>query len=167
MIREIEMTDAPQFVEMIKQVETESQYMLFEENERKLSSEQQEKQIEMMKQQRNSTLLVAEVEGELVGYLQAVGGVVNRSAHIAYVSMGILKDYRGMGIGLQLFQQLEEWAKEQQIHRLELTVVVENVIAIHLYKKIGFQIEGTKKHSLRINGQYVDEYIMSKLLDVE
>ncbi|WP_309247700.1 GNAT family N-acetyltransferase [Priestia flexa] len=68
---------------------------------------------------------------------------------------------------MQLFQQLEEWAKEQQIHRLELTVVVENVIAIHLYKKIGFQIEGTKKHSLRINGQYVDEYIMSKLLDVE
>ncbi|TYR80551.1 GNAT family N-acetyltransferase [Priestia megaterium] len=165
LIREIEMTDAHKFVELIKQVEKESKYMMFEGDERKLSSEQQEKNIEIIKQQANSTIFVAEINNEIVGYLHAVGGAVNRNRHVAYVSIGILKEYRGGGIGVSLFNQLESWAKEQRIHRLELTVVVENVVAIHLYKKAGFQVEGTKKDSLKINGLFVDEYYMAKILD--
>jgi RimJ/RimL family protein N-acetyltransferase len=31
------------------------------------------------------------------------------------------------------------------MHRIELTVVKENKIALHLYKKFGFQIEGVSK----------------------
>jgi Acetyltransferases, including N-acetylases of ribosomal proteins len=46
--------------------------------------------------------------------------------------------------------------------RLELTVMVHNERAIALYKKMGFEIEGTKKRSMRIDGQYVDEYYMAK-----
>lgn len=40
-----------------------------------------------------------------------------------------------------------------------------NLAGIALYKKMGFEIEGRKRHSLRVNGAYVDEYYMSKLLD--
>jgi RimJ/RimL family protein N-acetyltransferase len=39
-----------------------------------------------------------------------------------------------------------------------------NERAIRLYKKMGFEIEGTKKHSLLISGSYVDEYYMAKLI---
>jgi RimJ/RimL family protein N-acetyltransferase len=39
-----------------------------------------------------------------------------------------------------------------------------NIAGIALYKKMGFEIEGTKRDSLLINGEYVDEYYMSKLL---
>ena len=42
--------------------------------------------------------------------------------------------------------------------------MVHNERAIRLYKKMGFEIEGTKKHSLFVNGQYVDEYYMAKIL---
>jgi len=64
-----------------------------------------------------------------------------------------------------LFHRLADWAKQQHIHRLELTVMTHNTVGIALYKKQGFAIEGTKRHSLLINGQYVDEFYMSKLLD--
>jgi RimJ/RimL family protein N-acetyltransferase len=40
--------------------------------------------------------------------------------------------------------------------------MVHNERAIALYKKMGFEIEGTKKRSMRIDGQYVDEYYMAK-----
>jgi len=60
---------------------------------------------------------------------------------------------------------LEEWAQQHHIHRLELTVMAHNNAGVALYKKQGFEIEGTKRHSLLINGQYVDEFYMSKLLD--
>ncbi|MGZ3612137.1 MAG: GNAT family N-acetyltransferase, partial [Ktedonobacteraceae bacterium] len=36
---------------------------------------------------------------------------------------------------------------------------------IALYKKQGFAIEGIRRHSLLINGQFVDEFSMAKLLD--
>lgn len=69
------------------------------------------------------------------------------------------------GVGTKLFTKLEEWAKERAIHRLELTVMVHNIAGIALYKNMGFEIEGTKRHSLFIDGNYVDEYYMSKLLN--
>lgn len=63
-----------------------------------------------------------------------------------------------------LFNTLEEWAKDNGVHRLELTVMVHNEAGIALYKKSGFEIEGTKRHSLIIRGKFIDEYYMSKLI---
>jgi len=60
--------------------------------------------------------------------------------------------------------ELERWAKKNNLHRLELTVMAHNEAALALYKKMGFEIEGRKKHTLFINGSFVDEYCMAKLL---
>ena len=67
-------------------------------------------------------------------------------------------------MGTKLFEYITNWAKQEQIHRLELTVIENNEQAIHLYKKMGFEIEGIKKDSLQINDSYVNELYMSKLL---
>lgn len=87
-----------------------------------------------------------------------------RMRHSAYIVTGIVKNYIGHGIGTKLFVELENWCKLNDIHRLELTVMCHNFVAVALYKKMGFEIEGIKKHSLLIDGQYVDEYYMAKLL---
>ncbi|QGQ45802.1 GNAT family N-acetyltransferase [Metabacillus sediminilitoris] len=164
LIREIKPDDAESLVNLIKQVESESQYMLFESGERNIGTEQQEKRIETMKKEGNSTIFVAEENEELIGYLIAIGGNANRNKHSVYVVIGILTQYRGIGIGTKLFKQLEEWATEQSVYRLELSVVTRNEAGLRLYKKMGFDIEGTKRHSLYIDGEFVDEYYMSKLL---
>jgi RimJ/RimL family protein N-acetyltransferase len=81
-----------------------------------------------------------------------------------YIVIGILQSYSGQGIGAKLFERLEQWAREEEFHRLELTVMTHNHRAIGLYNKMGFKVEGVKKHSLFVNGEYVDEYYMSKLI---
>ncbi|WP_010531391.1 GNAT family N-acetyltransferase [Lentibacillus jeotgali] len=48
--------------------------------------------------------------------------------------------------------------------RLELTVIKDNMKAVKLYQKMGFQIEGEKVHSLIIDGQPANEYYMYKLV---
>src|SRR4030066_85253 len=58
------------------------------------------------------------------------------------------------------FEKMEQWAKRKDIHRLELNVVTHNEAAVALYRKVGFEIEGKKKHSLLINNTYADEYWM-------
>jgi RimJ/RimL family protein N-acetyltransferase len=51
-----------------------------------------------------------------------------------------------------------------ELHRLELTVDVDNRRAIALYEKCGFEREGVKRRSRRIEGRYFDELSMSKLI---
>ncbi|WP_353611594.1 GNAT family N-acetyltransferase [Bacillus sp. FJAT-25509] len=59
---------------------------------------------------------------------------------------------------------MEEWAIKHSISRLELTVVKQNEAGVGLYKKMGYEIEGTKRNSLIINSNSFDEYYMAKLL---
>lgn len=164
LIREIKVDDAVNFVNLIKRVESESKFMLFESEERSINPEEQVKRIEVMRKSKNSTILIAEKENQLIGYLIAIGGNANRNKHSVYLVIGVLAQFRGLGVGTQLFEHLEKWATKHDIQRLELTVVTLNNAGIRLYKKMGFDIEGTKRQSLYIEGQYVDEYYMSKFL---
>ena len=133
-------------------------------HQRKTTPEQQRNHIEHFKKQSNSTIFVAEQEQGMVGYLIAIGGSVKRTKHSAYLAIGFLEEFRGRGIGKNLFQWVEEWAIHSTISRLELTVVTQNEAGLALYKKCGFEIEGEKRNSLLIDDQYYNEYLMSKLL---
>jgi RimJ/RimL family protein N-acetyltransferase len=55
------------------------------------------------------------------------------------------------------------WSSSVELHRLELTVHTTNLRALNLYLRQGFQVEGVRRHSLRVDGQYVDEYLMSRI----
>ena len=59
---------------------------------------------------------------------------------------------------------LEEWARGKGLVQLELTVECLNVNAVKLYEKCGFQIEGIREKSMKVDGEFVDEYYMAKLL---
>lgn len=64
-----------------------------------------------------------------------------------------------------LNSELDKWARENNLTRLELTVVSSNIVAKHFYEKNGFEIEGTRKNAMIIDGKYVDEYYMAKLYE--
>lgn len=164
-IRTILISDAEQFLNLCKKLDTETQFMMLEPGERTTTLVEQQAQIERLLMLENQTIFVAEYNGQLVGYLAALGGEFQRNRHSVYIIIGILQAFTGQGIGTQLFRTLEEWAQLQRIHRLELTVMVHNEAGLALYKKQGFEIEGTKRDSLLVNGKYVDEYYMAKLLD--
>ncbi|MNC96969.1 hypothetical protein D3C83_144820 [compost metagenome] len=40
-----------------------------------------------------------------------------------------------------------------------------NTRAVALYRKAGFQVEGTKRDSLIVEDEYIDEWFMAKLID--
>ena len=151
-----------QLVLLIEEVERTSETMLFGAGERNLSAEQFKKRIQSFGADA-STILVAETDGLLVGYLIVVAGTANRNKHSAYIVIGISEKFRGQGVGRTLFASLDKWAIENKLHRLELTVMTTNTAAIGLYEKSGFIKEGLKTNSLFVNGQYVDEYYMAKL----
>lgn len=164
-LREIKQDDAAAFLALCTRLDEETRLMMLEPGERTTSVEEQRHLIAEIMATPNSALFVAEAEGALVGYVGAYGGRCRRNRHCAEIVIGILQAYTGQGLGTRLLTRLENWAREQGLHRLELTVMVHNVPAVALYRKQGFFIEGLRRHSLCVDGQWVDEYAMVKLLD--
>lgn len=163
-IRRIRVEDAHDFLHLCYALDKETKFMMLEEDERKTTLDEQMNSLKTILEENRSLLLVCEIEGKLVGYLSATREDFRRINHSAYIVVGVLQEYSGHGIGSHLFEELEAWAKLNNIHRLELTVMTHNEAGIHLYKKMGFEIEGCKKHSLMVDGEYVDEYYMAKLI---
>ena len=161
-IREAIPNDAGAFIKFLDQLDTETKFMLYEPGERRTKEENFKKKIE--ESNKGSLLLVAENEDKIVGFLSADRGHTNRIKHSAYIVIGILKDFRGMGIGKRFFEELDKWAIQNWVLRLELTVMKNNRNAIRLYEKMGFKIEGVKEKSCLVDGVFIDEYYMAKLL---
>lgn len=107
---------------------------------------------------------VSRTDAGLNGFLYGRRGAARRNRHSLYLVMGVRTAAWGQGIGSHLLESIERWARATSIHRLELTVIAANERAIRLYAHAGFAREGTKRDSLMIDGSYVDEIYMSKLL---
>ena len=161
-IKKIQMEDANNYLDMLLHLDNETKFMMFEPEERSKSSDIARRKIENTIKGDN-LILVATEGSEIIGFLSVERGVPRRIRHTGYVVVGIRERYRGMGIGSKLFSELDKWARENNLTRLELTVVSSNIVAKHLYEKNGFEIEGTRKNAMIIDGKYIDEFSMAKI----
>ena len=105
--------------------------------------------------------LVAVAGGEIVGSLH-----VERSRFgFGELGMAVAREWRGRGVGSALLAAAIEWAREQDMHKLSLSVFPHNTAAIALYRKFGFVEEGHRvKHYRRANGELWDALDMGLLL---
>ena len=161
-IRRCEINDADNMLKMLLELDKETEYMLFEADERPNDINRVKAMINQSINGDN-LLLIATKDDNIIGFLSAQRGIIRKIKHTAYIVVGIREKFRGKGIGKKLFCELDLWAKENNISRLELTVMCPNSMAKQLYEKNGFEVEGTKRNSIFMNGKYIDEYYMSKI----
>ncbi len=132
--------------------------------ERAGSVEEMEVVIRSMRAAPCCALMNAWSGGDPVGEAILVAGQLDRIRHTGTVGIGVLQAYNGRGIARRLMHRLEQVAMEGGIVRLELTVMATNERAIAFYRRQGYQEEGRKIASVRVDGNYVDELLMAKLL---
>ena len=160
--RNIEKVDTESLWNMMNQLDYETKFMLYEPGERVKNLARLQGTVDNAVN--GNDLCYLAVDGnEIIGYIVAQIGNVRKTKHSAYIVIGIREKYRNRGIGTEFFKKINEWAEEKNLVRLELTVICNNEIALNLYKKNGFEIEGIKRKAMYIDGEYVDEYYMSKL----
>ncbi len=113
--------------------------------------------------------LVAETTLE-DGTKQVVGfGVLrlestSRMRHCGNVALIVDESYQGQGIGRQLLAGLLDMADQWlMLTRVELTVLTDNLPAIGLYEKMGFEKEGVLRKTTVVNGVYMDDYLMARI----
>ena len=164
-IRELRDDEADAFVALCDVLDHETELMMLEPGERRSLAAEQREEIRRTLGATNSTILVADDRGRLIGYVAAYGGDYRRNRHSAAIVAGVLQAHAGQGVGRRLFEHLIRWAPEHGVTRLELTVMTHNEPAVRLYRGMGFEVEGRRRRSLLVDGQPVDEYAMALLLE--
>jgi ribosomal-protein-serine acetyltransferase len=85
----------------------------------------------------------------------------NRSGNIGYL---IGASFQGRGIVTRTVDQFLKWAfANLQLHRIELRCAVENLASMAVASRLGFTLEGTLRDAERLNDQYCDILVFSRL----
>ncbi|MBQ8555537.1 MAG: GNAT family N-acetyltransferase [Clostridia bacterium] len=92
------------------------------------------------------TMLVAELDGEIVGLLSCMERHVESARQVTrdvlFIDvMVVAESYRGQGIGRQMFDHLKLLAKEKHCDGIELQVNARNAAAFEMYRHCGFSVK--------------------------
>jgi RimJ/RimL family protein N-acetyltransferase len=116
--------------------------------------------------ERRMPLHVATVSGTIVGSSEIVPVTRVGHEHRAELGMGVLPEYRGIGVGGRLLHASLDSARQLGFERVEAEVYATNRPAIHLYEKFGFQTEGLRRCGRKFGGCYDDIILMVLFLEV-
>ena len=110
--------------------------------------------------------LVAERDGRVVGVLELVTAPTEpRHRHAGEIDLlAVHPDCTGRGVGRALMESALDLADDWlDLRRLSLVVFVDNPVAIDLYRRLGFAVEGTLRAYGYKRGRYVDAQVMARL----
>jgi L-phenylalanine/L-methionine N-acetyltransferase len=113
---------------------------------------------------KSDLILVAELHGNVVGNagLHPIGAHLRRR-HVMHLGIAVAPAAQRQGVGTALMAALCDYADRWAgVLRLELNVYTDNTAAIALYRKFGFEIEGTHRGYALRDGVYVDSHAMAR-----
>lgn len=82
---------------------------------------------------------------------------------IAVWGMFVRKEFRGMGFGKRLMEEIErEIRRDKRVKKIQVSVTSSQTVAWELYKKLGFKEASRINGKVRFNGESYDEILMEK-----
>ncbi|RXU18447.1 GNAT family N-acetyltransferase [Pseudomonas syringae] len=108
--------------------------------------------------------LVALHGNEVIGSIGLEQYSRSRQSHVGAIGMGVASAWQGKGVGSKLLATALDIADNwMNLHRVELTVYVDNEAAQGLYRKFGFETEGRLRNYAVRDGLFVDALSMARL----
>ena len=112
------------------------------------------------------TMLVSTDQvGDVIGWVELVPPRNQESSHNLELTIGVREDYRGKGLGKELFLKALESVDKLKYKFIRLEVLKSNALAIEFYRRNDFFEDGTIPKKYLINGNYFDAYFMTKDLN--
>ncbi len=107
-------------------------------------------------------VLVAEVEGVIVGSAKMGANRPAQGAHVGTASFMVGSAARGRGVGRALGEQTVGWLHENGFAAVQFNAVVEsNTVAVDLWRSLGFAVIGTVPRAFRLrSGELVGLHVM-------
>jgi RimJ/RimL family protein N-acetyltransferase len=103
-------------------------------------------------------------DGQLVGIMAFDQGQ-KREAHRGWLLQVYVRPaWRGTGCAQALLDAVLEHARNHVL-QVHLGVAADNLPALRLYQKTGFDIYGTDPRFMKVDGRFIDEHLMVRFLD--
>ena len=164
-IRKATARDAEGILEYCKIIGGETDNLTFGAEGIGLSAEKESQYLQSVFNSENDLYLIAEENDEILGVCNLTSFKRERLAHRAEISISVRKQMWGKHIGTELLRKTLEFAQNtNRIEIISLEVRTDNIAAISLYKKFGFEVIGTFKGFVKVDGEYFDCHIMGLLL---
>jgi ribosomal protein S18 acetylase RimI-like enzyme len=103
---------------------------------------------------------VATVEDEVVGWVHLEVPEIEKLRHTAELTVGLITEYRGEGIGRRLVERALDWARAQDLVKVYNSIPATNEGALEFFEALGGEIEAVREDHYRIDGDPVDEKMM-------
>jgi RimJ/RimL family protein N-acetyltransferase len=116
---------------------------------------------------KHGTAQFVALDGErVVGWCDVTPKGHETLRHSGTLGMGVAAARRGQGIGTRLMAATLDAATANGLSRIELIVRADNTTAITLYRRFGFEMEGTLRRYMRVDGAWFDALLMAKIGDI-
>jgi RimJ/RimL family protein N-acetyltransferase len=159
-------SEALALIEAAKNILADGDGMVGELDEFNKTEEQEKEWIRALNENPTNLLLVAEVEGRIVGNIDFHSAKRRRVCHVGEFGMSVQPGWRSCGVGSAPLESLVAWAKAvQELEKITLRVRADNPRGIALYNKHGFSPCGLAKDAIKLSdGIYVDEITMERFV---
>lgn len=147
--------DATAIIEYLKQVGGETDNLTFGEEGLPITVEMERDYIAEFENSCDNIMLVAKDNGKIVANA-SLNRMPRRMSHRGEVSITVIKEYWNKGLGSQLLGKIIDFAKQNTFDIIDLQVRTDNLAAIHLYKKYGFQKLCTYPAFFKIENEFID-----------
>lgn len=152
--------DAAELLAVAQRIMAESKHLLTQGDEFKFTIELQEKRIKDFTDHPDGLLLLAKLDGQIVGMLDFKVGARRRIAHHGVLALALVPESVGLGLGRLMMNELIQWAKQNsRVEALRLEVHAKNIPAIALYEKLGFIVEGRQVRGVKFDNETYDDVI--------
>ena len=153
-------SDAEGLLKHLQSVGSETDNLSYGKDTFSISPEREAKFINRFYNSEKDLMLVALDGDTVVGNAIVERNKILRYNHRAEISITVLKDYWGQGIGSELMRRMISFAENTGARILYLEVRADNTRAISLYEKFGFKSIGIYPDFFKINGNYYDASLM-------
>jgi ribosomal protein S18 acetylase RimI-like enzyme len=156
--------DAAALLGLQHRLDAQSPFMLLEPGERERAPGRLRARLQTQGRTGSFDLVAEDERGSLAGWLSVEVLPFRRARQTGYLVIGVDAAAAGRGIGRNLLAAAEQEARGRGLLRLELTVMTDNLRALGLYLRSGFQVEGLRRRALVRGGTVIDEYYLGRLL---
>lgn len=104
---------------------------------------------------------VATVNDDVVGWVHLNAPELEKLSHTAELTVGVIEEYRGHGMGSHLLQRGLEWAKSEGYEKVYSSVPSTNEEAIAFLRDRGWETEAVREKHYKLGGEYIDEVMMA------
>ncbi len=156
-------SDAPAILDYLKQIGGETENLTFGAEGLPFSVEAEMEYLEKTENSQDNIILLAKENGKIIGDA-SLSRLPRRMRHRGELGISVLKEHWSKGVGSKLLEHILDFASKNSFDVIDLEVRSDNVHAIHLYKKFGFEKIGSHPAFFKIDDEYISfDYMCLKI----